>query len=227
MTDLDERLSEPEFMDEEVQARAYAGADFTEPHERFIEQFKTAFPHADPRHALDLGCGPGDVTRRFARAFPNATVTGVDGAQAMLDAGREANEAQDLGERLHFVYGRLPGAKLPRDTYDTIISNSLLHHLEDPLVMWQCIRDYAEPGARIFVMDLLRPATRQQAQALVETYSGGEPDVLKRDFFHSLLAAYRPGEVRTQLRACGLGDFEVRTVSDRHLIVCGCAPATW
>ena len=221
MSDLEQRIPEPELMDDEAQARAYARADFSEPHNHFVEQFKASFPRADPRHALDLGCGPGDITRRFARAFPNATLTGVDGSRAMLDAGREANSAPDLSERIQLLYGYLPGAKLPHSKYDTIISNSLLHHLDDPLVMWRCIQDYAEPGARVFVMDLLRPATREHARVLVETYSGGEPDVLKQDFFHSLLAAYRPEEVRAQLRACCFGDFVVRTVSDRHLTVCG------
>ncbi len=54
-------------------------------------------------------------------------------------------------------------------------------------------------------MDLFRPESREAAWAIVEKYSGHEPEVLKRDFFHSLCAAFEPGEVRAQLDACGLG----------------------
>ena len=81
------------------------------------------------------------------------------------------------------------------------------------------------PGAAVLVMDLFRPASEQAAWAIVERYSGGEPDVLKRDFFASLCAAFEPDEIRAQLDDCGLGGLEVRTVSDRHLLVTGRLPA--
>ena len=45
------------------------------------------------------------------------------------------------------------------------------------------------------------------------------------DFFNSLLAAYRPDEIRAQLLAVGLGDrLQIDVVSDRHLIVWGNVP---
>ena len=65
-----ERIPEPELMDEAEQARAYAEADFSGPHDMFVQLFREAFPDTAPAGAvLDLGCGPADVTRRFASAF--------------------------------------------------------------------------------------------------------------------------------------------------------------
>jgi hypothetical protein len=52
------------------------------------------------------------------------------------------------------------------------------------------------PGAPVLVMDLMRPASPAAAEALVEQYAAGEPEVLRRDFYNSLLAAFEPGEVR-------------------------------
>ncbi|HKQ32116.1 MAG TPA: SAM-dependent methyltransferase, partial [Thermodesulfobacteriota bacterium] len=60
-----------------------------------------------------------------------------------------------------------------------------------------------------------------EARRLVETYSPDEPDILKRDFYNSLLAAFETGEVKTQLVEAGLGSFTVERASDRHLIVYG------
>ena len=80
---------------------------------------------------------------------------------------------------------------------------------------------YGGPGTRVFVADLFRPATVQEASALTETYAGTGPDVLKRDFYHSLLAAFTPEEVEEQLRTAGLTGLSVRTISDRHLVVSG------
>jgi len=51
----------------------------------------------------------------------------------------------------------------------------------------------------------------------VETYSGAEPEVLKRDFFHSLCAAFTLAEVTAQLREAGLDRaLHCKMISDRH-----------
>ena len=69
-----ERQPEPDLMDEEEQARAYALADFEAPHENFVELFKQRFAGEDiTGDVLDLGCGPADVSIRFARHFPGVS----------------------------------------------------------------------------------------------------------------------------------------------------------
>jgi len=212
-------------MDDVMQAEAYAAADFEEPHNRFIELFRETFPGLVVNGTvLDLGCGPGDITIRFAHAYPSAVLHGVDGAEAMLALGRVRLVEEGLAERVQFINGYLPGADLPLLAYDAVICNSLLHHLRDPMVLWEAVKAYARPGAPIFIMDLRRPTDRVAAEALVEQYAAGEPSVLRHDFFHSLLAAYRPEEVSDQLRAAGLAGLEVTTCSDRHLLISGILP---
>ena len=66
-----------------------------------------------------------------------------------------------------------------------------------------------------------RPASQADARALVERYASGEPAVLRTDFYNSLLAAYRPGEVEVQLKVAGLSHLATEVISDRHLIVWG------
>jgi ubiquinone/menaquinone biosynthesis C-methylase UbiE len=216
-----ERVPEPDLMNEEEQVCAYALADFEEPHSRFVRLFQETFPEDISGYVLDLGCGPGDITLRFARAFPRCTIDGVDGAPNMLRFGREAAARTGLAERVRFIQGYLPGARLPQEQYDIVISNSLLHHLASPAVLWDGIKRWARPEAPVFVMDLMRPESPHEAEALVEAYAAGEPEVLKRDFFHSLLAAYRPGEVREQLEQAGLTQLSVQVVSDRHVVMAG------
>jgi SAM-dependent methyltransferase len=217
-----ERIPEPELMLDPEQALAYARADFEEPHARFVELFQDCF-YAEPiaGHVLDLGCGPGDIAIRFAEAYPGSRVDGIDGSQVMIDAGREALQGSSGVERVRLVHGLLPADAPPRERYDAIISNSLLHHLHDPSVLWQAVSRYAEPAAPVFIMDLMRPDSREAAEALVEEHAAGEPEILRRDFFNSLLAAFRPEEVREQIKAAGLHSFAVEAVSDRHLIAFG------
>jgi len=218
-----ERVPEPELMDEPGQAQAYALADFSEPHQAFIEHFRRLFPSHVPHDVLDLGCGAADITVRFARAFPQSRLTAIDGAPAMLACAQRTVQAADLATRVTLLERRLPEHHGVVREFDTIISNSLLHHLHDPQVLWRSIRALALPGAKVVAMDLLRPCSRAEVDTLVATYAAGEPEVLRRDFFNSLRAAFRPEEVRSQLQEAGLA-FGIETVSDRHLLVHGVMP---
>jgi hypothetical protein len=101
-----------------------------------------------------------------------------------------------------------------------VLSNSLLHHLHQPEVLWQTIRSCTAPGSAILIMDLFRPASKEAARNIVNTYAGDESKILQTDFYNSLLAAFEVEEVREQLQHTGL-DLHCETVSDRHLAVWG------
>jgi len=218
-----QRVTEPELMDDQVQSEAYAAADFAEAHSRIVDSFDHYFPGEDlAGHVLDLGCGPGDICFRFAARYPGCSVTGVDGSGTMirLANARKAHES-GTGDRVHFIEGLLPGASLPGAPFTAVISNSLLHHLHEPQVLWATVLKVASPGTRVYVVDLFRPQTVAGAQGLVDEYAADEPDILRRDFYNSLCAAFEPHEVETQLTTAGLAGLTVDVISDRHLAVHG------
>jgi len=202
------------------QVEAYAGADFEAPHQRFIGLLGEQLPGLPPRGAaLDIGCGPGDITFRFARAYPGWTVHGLDGSPPMLERARAAAGA--LADRVEFHDCHLPNGDAPRQSYDLIFSNSLLHHLADPRVLWRSVQRWSHAQTRVFVMDLMRPGSVAEARHLTDQYSAGEPEVLCRDFYNSLLASYRADEVQAQLHEANLSRLAVTIVSDRHWLVAG------
>ena len=217
------RVPEPELMLDDEQARAYAQADFESAHSLYPPLFAETFPnHPAKALVLDLGCGPCDVTIRFARANPGYMFHAVDGSAAMLKyAGERIARDGDLAGRIRLIEGYIPGAPIPAKSYDVILSSSLIHHLPDPHALWTTIRQRSRPGTLVFVVDLFRPASRAQAEALTQKYAVNEPGVLKRDFLNSLLAAFTPEEVRQQLEEAGLSTLRVKPISDRHLIVWG------
>jgi SAM-dependent methyltransferase len=137
-----------------------------------------------------------------------------------LANARKAREPL-TGDRVHFIEGLLPGAPIPGMPFAAIISNSLLHHLHEPRVLWETVLRHASPGTKVYVVDLFRPQTRADAEKLVNEYASGEPDVLRRDFYNSLCAAFEPPEVEAQLAETGLAGLAVDIISDRHLAVHG------
>lgn len=217
------RRPEPELMDEAEQALAYAQADFSEPDARFMELLAGQAPGGlDGVRALDLGCGPGNVLLRFLRAYPRATCDALDGSAAMLAHAQAAlDELPGLAARARLLCECLPTEGLEAGAYDVVLSNSLLHHLHDPQVLWQTVRRVARPGALIQIVDLMRPASPGWAEALVATYAAEAPEVLRNDYRNSLFAAFEPQEVAAQLLEAGLCGLEVAVVSDRHLAVLG------
>jgi 2-polyprenyl-3-methyl-5-hydroxy-6-metoxy-1,4-benzoquinol methylase len=216
------RRPEPELMDSEAQTRAYAEADFNDSNSLFTEKFREYFHDAGPAGSLaDLGCGPGDISIRMAFQYPGWTVTGLDAGVNMLKLAGQRLAAEQLGGRVSFRHSYLPDQSLPAASFDALISNSLLHHLPQPQVLWQSIIYLARPGAAIQIMDLMRPENEAEAQGLVDTYSADAPEVLREDFYNSLLAAYTPGEIGEQLLAAGLDRLKVDIPSDRHWIVHG------
>lgn len=216
------RIVEPELMSAAEQARAYAQADFEAAHSFYPRLFAEKFPHRPAKaFALDLGCGPCDVTLRFARANSGYTFHAVDGSAAMLRYAKRAVIQAKHSRRIRLIEGFIPGVPIPRQAYDVIFSSSFLHHLHEPQILWQTVRQYSRRGTLVFIPDLRRPATVAKARALTEQYSGTEPEVLRRDFYNSLRAAFTPAEVRRQLEAAGLEELQVEIGSDRHLVVFG------
>lgn len=214
------RVLEPELMDDPKQAEAYARADFTEENQGFVDRFKEYFPDFSQGKVLDLGCGPADIPIRFAKLYPACQVIGIDASTPMIQLGEQAVKQAGLAGRITLRcerYEEVAGARI----VDAVISNSLLHHLPNPLQFWQKLRQLVKPGAPVLVMDLLRPESPEAAQAIVDQYAANEPDILRRDFYNSLLAAFTEDEIGSQLARMNLTRLLIDIPDDRHWVVGG------
>ena len=218
-----QRIPEEELMEDPAQALAYTEADFSATHGARVAIFRSLFPSLDlAGPVLDLGCGSGDVLLRFARAFPSTRFVGVDGSAPMLQLAQRAIDAEPaLRDRVQVRYGIIPNCALPDQPWQLLMSHSLLHQLHEPRVLWRTISDCAGSGCAVFVADLRRPASELEAHRMVEATSAHEPEILQRDFFNSLCAAFEPDEVRAQLAYAGLAHLQVHTHDPFHLTISG------
>ena len=207
-------------MDDPEQALIYARADFEQENQGFVDRFREYFPDFSEGHVFDLGCGPGDIPIRFARVFPSCRITGVDASAPMLRLAEDAVQQAGLSGCITFRCERfqdLAGVSVA----DAAISNSLVHHVRNPLQFWHTLRLVVKPGSPVLVMDLLRPDSPEEAQTIVDRYAAQEPEILRRDFYHSLLAAFTEDEVAAQLAEMNLSRLMVDIPDDRHWVVGG------
>lgn len=220
-----QRIPEPELMDSEVQARAYAEADFSDANSLFTREFLERFPTATGGSLVDLGCGPGDICVRLARALPGWSITGLDAGPNMLKHARAAVRQAGLTDTIELRLAHLPDPELPAQSFQAVVSNSLLHHLPDPAVLWSSVQQLGAPGAAVLVMDLVRPPSAEAATAIVAEHAADAPEVLQEDFYNSLCAAYTVEEIAGQLREAGFATLEISRPSDRHWLAAGRLPA--
>src|SRR5256885_13934171 len=127
-----QRTPEPELMDDQEQAAAYAAADWSESHGKIPGYFRERFPEFVAGRVIDLGCGTADVTIRFVKAFPAGTLLGVDGSDAMVEFGRSSVRNAGLDGQIKLGKRYLSDPSLGKRNFEGGLSDSLLHHFGDP-----------------------------------------------------------------------------------------------
>ncbi len=221
-----ERVPEPEVMDGTAEAAAYAAADFRDVNEAFADRLDALAAEllppvvAESAVAADLGAGPADISARVLARRPGWRIAAVDAAPAMLALAREALPPEAL-RQVALLRADAKATPFPDGSLDVVFSNSILHHLPDPAPFWREVRRIAAPGALVCLRDLARPASGSAARAIVRTYAAAESELLQKEFFDSLRAAFTVEEVRAQLATAGLGVLRVEASSDRHLDILG------
>jgi trans-aconitate 2-methyltransferase len=169
-----------------------------------------------PSLVVDLGCGPGSLTRTLLQRFPDAEVIGVDSSEEMI----EAAESEGPFARLTYVCADLrswlsasgPEAGAP----DVVVANAVLQWVPGHLDLIETLARRLAPGGTFAfqvpanfdspshtVIRELREshrwqervgaeANREAAVESPETYlaaladAGLEPDVWQTTYFHRL-----------------------------------------
>ena len=142
---------------------------------------------------------------------------GREGMEEMLEvAKREIDIAGCLGQ-ITLNHASVAEMEMYDDEMaDTVISNSLLHHLDDPEIGLRVAVRLARKGGRVFLRDLARPDDHEQTEQLVTTYCADENENAQQLFRQSLHASLTLDEIREMARGLGIPDDDVQMTSDRH-----------
>jgi trans-aconitate 2-methyltransferase len=97
-----------------------------------------------PGCVVDIGCGPGTLTRTLADRWPHALVTGVDSSPDMIAAAA----AMQLPGRVEFVQADLRDW-LPDAAVDVVVANAVLQWVPGHLDLLDTIAGWLAPGGAL------------------------------------------------------------------------------
>jgi ubiquinone/menaquinone biosynthesis C-methylase UbiE len=209
-----QRVLEPEAMVGEEEAASYATMDHAAPNAAFVERLLEL--GADGQ-MLDIGTGPGHIPLLLCERLPEAHITAIDLSEAMLRQARALREASPFAARLAFETGDAKALAYDDRAFDTVFSNTILHHIPDPLPFLREARRVLRPGGALLIRDLFRPDTPERADELVALHAADASPEQQRLFRDSLCAAFTPAELREIADRAGLERVELVLDSDRHL----------
>ena len=209
-----QRILEPEVMDTEEEAREYDAMDHSAPNASVVERF-LALGGGDG-HVLDVGTGPAHIPILLAQTAPRVRVTAIDLADHMLAVARARVAESGLGARIAIEKADAKRLRFPDAHFDGVFSNSILHHIPDPVPFLSEARRVLKPGGTFLVRDLLRPPSEAEAWRLVDQHAVGATVKQRQLFFDSFHAAFTLPEMRAMADRAGLADARLWQSSDRH-----------
>jgi ubiquinone/menaquinone biosynthesis C-methylase UbiE len=219
-----ERTLETEVMDTEDEARDYDAMDHGEVNASFVSDLLAFRPRVG--EALDVGTGTARIPIELCRRAPSAKVVAIDLADHMLALARVNVARAKMEARIVLEKRDAKSAGWEHERFEVVLSNTILHHIPEPIDLVREMWRLTARGGTIFLRDLARPGSAADVHALVAKY-GGVPasddarvvasHARQRALFEaSLHAGLNLDEMRSRVRALGIPESAVTMTSDRH-----------
>lgn len=211
-----ERILEPEVMDDELEAEEYDRMDFTDVNTDFATLASKLGDSNSQIKVLDIGTGTAHIPLILSEIRPQWQMIGVDLADSMLKLGQKNLEL--AGKSAQISLQLIDGKKMPYedDSFDLVITNSLVHHIPNPLDLFLEIDRVVKVDGSILIRDLLRPNSIAEIEQIVQKANLDYSPRQKQLFFDSLHAALTLAEIEEIVHQVGWHNAQVYQSSSRH-----------
>ncbi|MBZ8181868.1 class I SAM-dependent methyltransferase [Oscillatoria salina] len=208
------RKLEPELMDSPEEAAKYDAMDFEELNTAFAEKAISLAPIS--AKVLDVGTGTARIPILACQKRPEWQLIGIDLAQSMLNIGIDYVATAGLQSQISLA--KIDAKNIPYNDqeFDLVMSNSLVHHLPDPLPFLREVKRVVKSKGAILFRDLLRPESEEKLEKMVAQIGKKYDEQQKKLFRDSLHAAFTLSEVEKLVKTAGLSNLKVYQSSDRH-----------
>ena len=208
------RIVEPEVMDTVEAAEAYDAMEHGEVDQAFVDRIIAL--GAESGHFLDVGTGPAQIPILLAQRCPHIQITAIDLSREMLKIAKKHVADNSLTDRITLELVDAKSLPYPDDTFDGLISNSIVHHIHDSLRALKEMGRVMKPTGVVLIRDLIRPETPEAAQAFVDKYAAEDTPIQQKLYYESFLAAFTIAEVEQMLIQVDIPGAVVVQSSDRH-----------
>ena len=208
------RTLEPEVMDTYEEAAEYDAMDHSAVNRQFAEDLLQQGDLGE--ELLDIGTGSARIPIEICQSREDVRIVAADLSPSMLDIAKINLELSNTTERI--ILSLVDAKEMPFEDgrFSTTISNSIVHHIPNPIeVLSEAVRVTGD-GGLIFFRDLMRPDSEPSVDQLVSTYTRKETDNAQRLFRESLHAALTLEEMRDLVQQLGFDRETVGVTSDRH-----------
>ena len=215
------RILEPEVMDTAAEASDYNSMDHSAVNRVFVDDLLAAAVSVPKSSSgtwqvFDAGTGTALIPLELVSRPVAVTITACDLADQMLIVARANVQAAGWADSIRLTLSDCKHLPDDDNTYDIVMSNSIVHHIPEPLSVLRELWRVLKPGGLLFVRDLLRPDDLATLNLLVQTYAGEANSHQQQMFRDSLHAALTIREVSDLLETIGIREDAVRATSDRH-----------
>ena len=210
------RTLEPEAMDQDQEADEYDAMDHREVNRQFVADLLGAAPLGSD--ILDLGTGTALIPIELCRTCDDDSlrVMACDLSVPMLEIAKMNIDIEGFLDRIQLEHIDAKETPFEDAMFTTVLSNSIVHHIPDPLPALVEAQRVLAPGGLMFFRDLLRPESEEQVEELVTLYAGQETEHAQQLFRQSLHAALTVDEMREFISQIGYDPLAVTATSDRH-----------
>lgn len=167
---------------------------------------------------LDVGSGGGWSSIALARAYPDATLLGVDIDEPSVAMATANAQAAGVADRVNFLHQ--DASTLPAESFDAAFAFECVHDMPRPVEVLSAVRKVLVPGAPLVVMD----------EAVADEFAPNGDELERMMYGFSLLVCLpdglssppsvgtgtvmRPSTLRGYGEAAGFTDFEVLPIED-------------
>jgi ubiquinone/menaquinone biosynthesis C-methylase UbiE len=152
----------------------------------------------------------------MAQRRPTIRIWAVDLSEHMLKVGRKNVEEARVGQNVKLKKVDAKTLPYPENYFDMLISNSIIHHLPNPLPFLNEVKRVTKASGGIFIRDLFRPPDMNTLEDLTQKYAGDATEYQKKLYRDSLHASFTLDEVCGLIEKAGLKGVAVVQSSDRH-----------
>jgi ubiquinone/menaquinone biosynthesis C-methylase UbiE len=216
------RVPEPEVMDDSGEVEAYswsaAQAYLDKIDETFVDHAIRLLNGRERGRALDIGTGPGQIVIKLARRLTRWKFTGVDRSPNMIAQANVNLEAAGtaLAGRVEFQVADGNKLPFPDATFDLVMCNSVLHHLEEPRHLLSEMARLTKPTGAILLRDLRRPG-RFAHPFHVRWHGRHYSGTMRKLYRDSVHAAYTVPELQLLLASSPLYGARVFECETTHI----------